>query len=214
MNVQEAARALGVSPRRVRALIAAGRIPAVRAGREWRVHELEPTRSRRPLSPRSRDILAHALHFRSLRGLTGQDRARTAARIRELRASQHPGRLLVDWWGGRPDGRDAYVSSLIARALAGDEDGVREAVRRRVPEYLARADALADRVATERAVQGMTRERLATVAAVPVTSVADVESSRPGTPPAQIRRILRALGVEPVALPVPTASSPAPEAAR
>jgi len=51
VSVQEAAKVLGVSPRRVLALINAGRIPAVKIGRDWYVEPGERRRrTGRPLS--------------------------------------------------------------------------------------------------------------------------------------------------------------------
>ncbi len=48
MSVDQAARALGVSPRRVRALIASNRVPAVKLGRSWAVdRSVLPSRRRR-----------------------------------------------------------------------------------------------------------------------------------------------------------------------
>lgn len=85
MDVAEAANRLGVTPRRVRALIAAGHVKATKIGASWQVETLpDSPRHSRPLSTRSRRMLVHALQYRTLRSLSGTDRARTAARIRAL----------------------------------------------------------------------------------------------------------------------------------
>ncbi|WP_435748525.1 helix-turn-helix domain-containing protein [Microbacterium sp. PMB16] len=201
MNVIEAATHLGVSPRRVRALITEGRIPARRVGREWEIDDVPSLRTRRPLSHRSRDQLAKAIHSRSLQGLTGQERARVAERLHLLRTSSDPAVVLLDWWGGLADENDAYVQNLLERALAGDSLGVRDSLRRRQPAYLATTARLADRVATERAVHRFTRERLAREAGVPVAIVRQIERGSATPTPGPVRRVLRTLDVTPSALP-------------
>ena len=202
MNTAEAARRLGVSPRRVRALIATGRVAARKVSGRWDVTDLgSGARRRRPLSARSRRLLARALHTRSLRGLTGQERARTAARVRELRASPDAARLLVEWWGAAAPGSTGLAANLVEHALAGNWDYVTETLRRRPHEYLRRRENLADVVATERTIRGLTRRQLAESAGVRPEEVRSVERAEPVRSPATIRRILRAVDVEPTALP-------------
>lgn len=201
MDVNEAAIKLGVSPRRVRALIGEGRVLAHRSGKTWNVEALPASRGRRPLSPTSRAQLAKALHSRSLKGLSGQARARTAQRLNVLRTSSDPAAILLDWWGGRAEEKDAYVRNLLERALAGDASGVRETLRRRRPAYLATAERLSDRIRTERRIQGLTREDLAERAGVDVSRVLDLERGRPMRSPGPSRRILEALEITPSALP-------------
>ena len=106
-SASEAARVLGISPRRVRALAAAGELPAERIGRSW-VIELDGASPRRPsgrrLSPRSawgalglgRDRLSRSEQRRArdrqaeLRKLPP---ARLAARAEVFRFSAHPSAL-------------------------------------------------------------------------------------------------------------------------
>ncbi|MCL2849863.1 MAG: helix-turn-helix domain-containing protein [Micrococcales bacterium] len=201
MNVSDAARALGVSPRRVRALVAAGRVGAHKTSGRWEVTELRnrPARSR-PLSARSRQMLAQTLHTRTLGDLAGQDRARTAARIGELRTSPDPGRLLVDWWAGAPPGPGVLAANLVEHARAGNRDYVGETLRRRPVEYLRRPEVLADVVASERTFRRMTVTQLAQAAGVTAADVRHVERAHVVSPPTT-RRILRAVRVEPTALP-------------
>ncbi len=54
MTTAEAADALGITPRRVRALIASGRLKARRYGRDWSISEeaIEAVRERPPGRPR------------------------------------------------------------------------------------------------------------------------------------------------------------------
>lgn len=201
MDVNETAAQMGVTPRRVRALISEGKIPARRSGAKWVVTGLPTVRSRRPLSPTSRQRLVTALRSRSLAGLEGQALARTAHRLRSLRTEDDPARLLLDWWGGRADEADAYVRNLLQRAMAGDSAGVREELRRRRPAYLSTVGRLADRIETERRVHGLSRAGLAEIAGVERAAVLDLERGRAARTPGPARRILRALDVVPSALP-------------
>ena len=54
LTTQQVAAALGVTPRRVVALIQAGRLEASRLGRDWLIpaHALEAVRERKPGRPR------------------------------------------------------------------------------------------------------------------------------------------------------------------
>lgn len=201
MDVKDAATQLGVSPRRVIAMIAAGQIDATRTGHGWEVSELPSKRSRRPLSPKSRLILAQALHTRSLSGLKGQERARTASRIRELRGAAAPAKLLAEWWGGKADGPLNFGTNLVQHAIEGDEAYVVEALHRHRREYLRRPEDLADAVSSERRIRGLTIEDLADQAMVSSGDVRAIERAAPMTSPASVRRVLKALEVEPTALP-------------
>jgi excisionase family DNA binding protein len=199
MNVRDAAIQLGVTPRRVRAMIADGRIPASRSGSTWVIDALAPVKSRRALSTRSWALLAGALKQRTLDGLTGHDRARTAERIRQLRESDHPSQLLADW---RPSAakRDAFMDSLTAHAQSQDDAYIKRALRPR-PEYLRSAFDLAQVVRSERAIRRESRERLAEASGVPEAMVRDIEMRHPLSSPSDVRSVLRALDIEPTALP-------------
>lgn len=201
MNVNQAAEQMKVTPGRVRALIKSGRISAHRSGRRWEIDSLSPTRTRRPLSEKSRRQLAAALHSRSLRGLDGQARARTAERLRLLRSVEDPGALLLEWWGGTTEDDDRFIRSLLRRAAAGDRDGVRETLRKRRPAYLASTALLADTVGTERRIQGLNRAQLALLADVPETTVRLLERGAAMRTPGPSRRVLKALDIVPTALP-------------
>jgi excisionase family DNA binding protein len=54
LTTTEAAVTLGVTPQRIRALIAAGRLRAVKVGRDWLIRppDLEAVRNRKPGRPR------------------------------------------------------------------------------------------------------------------------------------------------------------------
>lgn len=198
---------MGVTPRRVRALISEGKIPARRSGGKWVITHLPLSRTRRPLSATSRAQLAHALHFRSLSGLDGQALSRTASRLHLLRTSDDPARILLDWWGGTANEKDAYVRNLLQRAMAGDSAGVRDELRRRHPAYLSTPARLADRIATERRIHGLSHAQLAERAGVERAVVLDLERGRATRGPGPSRRVLRALDVTPSALPPLGASS-------
>lgn len=99
MSVKEAAARLGVSERRVQALIEAGRLPARRVGRMWLVPVADLSRVKyrsRPLSPRA----AHAV-VRSVSGkpslLAGSEAARHHSRMAALVADADPAALLRSW---------------------------------------------------------------------------------------------------------------------
>lgn len=199
MKVAEAAARLGVSPRRVRAMAADGRIPAHRVGSAWVIEDLAVPKGRRALSVRSWQHLAKALKERTLQGLSGQERARTAARIRQLRNSPHPSRLLIDW---RPldAPRDLFADNLVAHAERNDDSSLKRAFRR-PEEYMRSSQDLANVVSSERTIRGWSRRWLAEAAEVSEALVRDIESGRPLDSPGQVRRVLRTLEIEPTALP-------------
>ncbi len=199
MKVTEAATQMGVSPRRVRAMAAEGRIPARREGSAWVIEGLASPKGRRALSARSWQHLAKALKQRSLDGLSGQERARTAARIKQLRTSDHPSRLLTDWQPSNAP-RDVFLDSLVAHAERNDDSYLKRALGRPA-EYLRSSQELAQIVSSERAIRGESRRRLAAAAGVSEGLVRDIESGRPLASPGQVRRVLRTLEVKPTALP-------------
>lgn len=202
MNVQEASKALGVTERRVRALIHQGKITAHKVGRTWQIDDLKVRRAtRRPLSEHSRLILSRALHNRSLTGLTGQDRKRTAKRIAELRASDNPAALLIDWWGGEHSGPLNFGTNLVEHALAGNSTYVLEALHRQQEEYLRKPEDLADVVSSERLIQGLTQVELASKAGVVIGDLKKIERAIRLPLPTSSRKILRVLNIEPTALP-------------
>lgn len=203
MNAKQAAAALDVSPRRVLAMIAAGQIAATKVSGSWQITDLPTVRSqRRPLSERSRSLLAQALHTRSLSGMHGQELSRTAARVRELRSSENPAALMVDWWGGKvPSTPVNFGTNLVRHAIEGEAEYVREALHRPRREYLRRPEDLADTVRTERRIRGQSTQQLADHAEIPVAEVRAIEDGRPPSSPTVSRRVLRALDIEPTALP-------------
>jgi NAD(P)-dependent dehydrogenase (short-subunit alcohol dehydrogenase family) len=90
----------------------------------------------------------------------------------------------------------------IDRAIAGDSDSIREQLRRNPTRYLRRPEDLAAAVLTERTIRGLSIPALAIKANVTphqerLTERADPNSVR------SMRRVLRALDLEPSALPTP-----------
>ena len=206
MNVVEYAKESGVSPRRVRAMAESGRLHAHKIGERWEIKEAAAPRHEhpgRPLSDESRRALAGALHQRTLEGLTGQTWARTAKRIRDLREADDPAALLIAWWGSQEPSGIGYGENLVAHALEGRGDYVRERIRERRREYLRTCPALAATVSAERAIAGVSRAELAERARVDVRDVDSIEKARHLPSVSAIRRVLRAIGVEPTAIPSP-----------
>ncbi|MFF2085795.1 hypothetical protein ACFVVM_18615 [Nocardia sp. NPDC058176] len=203
MNVADYADLAGLSPRRVRALVRAGAIPARKVDGRWVVDAPRPLRraARRPLSETSRRALVGALHSKSLDGLSGQLRARTAERLRLLRTAEDPAELLVDWWAGQAPTHLDGGSNLVVHAIAGNSARVREVLHRPRRAYLRYRSSLARVVRDERAVQGLTRDDLAEHAGVDRELVAMIEREAATNDIGGIRKILRVLSVEPTALP-------------
>lgn len=201
MDANEAAAQLGVSPRRVRALAASGRIDAVRNGKSWEVHALPPRARRRPLAPTSRDLLDQALTQRTLGDMKGQARKRTAERIRELRTAEDPAAIIAAWWGGQKPQGYGVGADLARHALDGDTAYVRRIVRAKRPEFARDPKVLAEIVATERTIAGLTTDRLAEEAGVPAASVKAIEHGRMPDRVSHVLKVLSKLGVEATALP-------------
>jgi hypothetical protein len=203
MNVDEYAHAIGVSPRRVRALIKQGQIRAQKVGRGWEISELAKRRqARRPLSEQSQKALGIALSQRSLDGLSGQLRARTAHRIRTLRASAKPSVLIADWWGGKePAVVHNVITSWVARAVRGDNEYLLERLHTRPPAYLRSRKNLAAIVSSERAILGLSRTQLAELANVDSNLIAEIENAKPVSSVGAVRSVLRAINIQPSALP-------------
>jgi len=209
MKVGEYAVQAEISPRRVRALIAQGRLPATRgttadgsAARSWDIKSpVLPSRTRRPLSTESQVALAGALREHTLAGLTGQTRARTATRIRALRASDNPAALLIDWWGGVAPVTLTGGNSFVLQAMFGDKEMLKHRVHVRPTEYLRRRERLAEIVSSERTIQQLTRQELADRAETSVAVVSAIEQGKDARTIGGMSRILRALGIQTTALP-------------
>lgn len=203
MDVNSAAARLGVTPRRIRALIASGHIEAERDGNRWVIVDLGRTgiRKHRPLSQRSRDALIHTIRNRTLGPLKGQERARTAARLSTLRGADDPAALIAEWWGDGDVYGDVFARSLVERARGGDNAYIRQVVAPRRAEYLRKWEDLAQVLATERTVRKLSIDDIADKAGVPASQVRRIEQARPVNAPGALRRILGVVGVEPTALP-------------
>ena len=101
ISVAEAAARRGVSPQRIRALIAAGQLRAERAGRDWVVDpvglEVTDARVSRPLSRRMAVALIGVAAGENPEGLDPSERARAHSRLERLRRSAEPAQLLRSW---------------------------------------------------------------------------------------------------------------------
>lgn len=92
VSVREAARELGLSPRRIRALVAQGKLPARRLeGRQLlidldavRARADRPARSGRPISCRSAWAVIRLLEDLPLREMSASERTRARRRVHEL----------------------------------------------------------------------------------------------------------------------------------
>ena len=206
MNVKEYAKARNISERGVRKLIERGRVHATRktGSKAWVIEDSpEPrhTRGRRPLAPRSQDALIHFFRTNNLEALDPKTRERTAQRIRLLRGSEKPAAILADWFAGQaPVGLNAG-SNLVAHAVAGHDDRVRQVLHRKHAEYLRERADLAQRVRDERAIRGLTRADLAAAADVELPVLSAIERGKSIASVAAVRRVLRALDIEPAAIP-------------
>ncbi|WP_166789362.1 helix-turn-helix domain-containing protein [Cryobacterium sp. TMS1-20-1] len=139
----------------------------------------------------------------SLEGLDSRTRERTAQRIRFLRGSDAPAAVLADWFNGQPPAGLNAGSNLIAHAVAGNDARVRQVLQRRHAAYLRERVDLAQRVSDERAIRGLTRADLAAAADVDLTVLSAIERGKPVESIAAIRRVLRALHIDPSAIPAP-----------
>ncbi|MBE8528199.1 helix-turn-helix domain-containing protein, partial [Amycolatopsis sp. H6(2020)] len=110
LSVREAAEHLGVSQRRVRALIAEGRLAAQKLGGRWEISR-SAVQNRvadgafpvRPMSPRSFDMLLERLRSMVDTAQEGRlradavERLRVERRLQQLRSAAEPARLLRAW---------------------------------------------------------------------------------------------------------------------
>ena len=195
-----------ISERGVRKLIERGRIPASRklGSKAWVIDDSsanQHTRSRRPLTPRSQDAFIHFFGTNTLAGLDSKTKERTAQRIRFLRGSDAPAAVLADWFNGQPPAGLNAGSNFIAHEVAGNDARVRQMLQRRHAAYLRERVDLAQRVSDERAIRGLTRAGLAAAADVDLIVLSAIERGRPVTSIAAIRPVLRALHIEPSAIP-------------
>ncbi|WP_181578410.1 helix-turn-helix transcriptional regulator [Arthrobacter sp. AQ5-05] len=191
-----------MTERPVRALIQQGKLKAQKVGRTWQIDDLQLRRAeRRPLSEHSRLVLSRALHNRSLTGLSGQDRKRTAKRIAEQQASDNPAALLIDWWGGKHSCPLNFGTNLVEHALAGHSAHVFESLHGTRHEYLRKPEDLADVASSERLIQRFTQAELADKAQVSLADLKMIERAIRLPSPTPSRRILRILSIEPTALP-------------
>lgn len=212
MKIREAAQQLGVSERRARALAASGIMPARKVGTAWVVDDATARPGRgRPLAPTAQRHLTEALHNRSLVGLRGHDRTRTAQRLRTLRSSPDPALLLRRWFPRGAVSRNGipvnFGHRIVALAHLGKNQNVRELLERRTTEYLRDPEDLAEVVASERAIHGLSTADLAMQANTTVDAIRSLEKHGTYTSPGALRSVLSSLDVSPAALPPFTVST-------
>ena len=203
-TTQQYATEHGLSVRRVRALAAAGRLPAHRSGTTWVIEDgarHEPSRAPRPMAAPMRQRLLSALRDQSLIGLTGPDRVRVARHLSALRTSEEPAALLRAWFRDEVPTGWTPGELMVRQAHEYRDSRVAALVRRPRRTFASTPDRLARSVADERAIQHLTRLELAVLADVEPVVVTDLERGRPGVALGATRRVLRALDVEPLALP-------------
>jgi hypothetical protein len=203
LTASEYAAQNGISARRARKLAESGAISARRHGRMWVIEEAarQEVAGARPMGEQMRRAVMSALGDQELAGLTGPVRARAAAHLRQLRESENPAALLRAWFrGGQPPTGFAHGAVVVRDALDGRDERVREYLRRPKRKFLYSYSKLAGVVRAERSISGLTRAGLAQAAGLSPAVVAAIESGKPAAIP-DIRRALRALHVEPLALP-------------
>jgi excisionase family DNA binding protein len=148
LSLDQAAERLGVSRRRVEAMVLNGQLPAERLGRQWVVSPQAVRRTAgvrsaggRPVRPEKAWALIAELPGAVVRGPAGLDAARRKVRPRaeHVDVYVHPGAMGVLVDGGVVGGRDAAA----AAGAPVDTDGVHDVYVRRseVAELLARAGA-------------------------------------------------------------------------
>lgn len=206
MKIREAAQRLGVSERRARTLAANGLIPARKVGTTWVVDAATARPGRgRPLAQMAQQHLTEALHNRSLAGLRGHDRTRTAHRLRLLRSASDPAVVLRRWFPRGAVLRHGipvnYGHRLVALAQLGKDREVRELLERKPTEYLRTPEDLAEIVASERTISGLSRADLAMASITTVDAIRSLEKYGSYTSPGALRRVLRSLEVSASALP-------------
>ena len=121
----EAAQHLGVSPRRLRALIAEDRVRARWVGRQWLVDEADllsvlvrpPVR---PLGPRLSSALLAALSGQEPSGLSSGERRRLRAHLDRLAGEDEPAPLLSAWLRGRAEVARLHTPASEIPAVAAD----------------------------------------------------------------------------------------------
>ena len=93
------------------------------------------------------------------------------------------------------------MSILVQHVLRGNGSYVRERIQARPTEYLREWSALAEVVASERRIRGLTRSELAGLAGVTSVELNTLERALPFDSISAVRRMLRALDIEPSATP-------------
>lgn len=195
-----------MSERRARALAASGLIPGRKSGTTWVVDAATTRPGRgRPLAPMAQRHLTEALHYRSLAGLRGHDRTRTAQRLQLLRSACDPALLLRRWFplgAARRHGTPVnFGHRLVALAHLGKNQEVSKLLARKTTECLRAPEDLAEIIASERVISGLPIADLAEQSNTTVDAIRTLEKHGAYASPGALRRVLRSLDVSPAALP-------------
>jgi hypothetical protein len=123
ISVADAARARGVSSRRLLQLIHAGRIEARRVAGRYLVEERELYRRPvlgRPMSPRMAWAFIAVLSGQAPEQVNATERHRLQARRERLRVSPDPAALLASWLAARAERRELSVPAGALDGLRAD----------------------------------------------------------------------------------------------
>lgn len=127
LSVSESAKRLGVSERRVRAMLEAGGIAGEKIGGRWIVSDLGRAAIERapvrPLSPRACWILidsADAARARAARVTSAVEKHRLGERLSRLRAASDPLPLLGTWLVNRAEPRRLHASPAYLKDMRAD----------------------------------------------------------------------------------------------
>lgn len=154
------------------------------------------------MSPRTRGLFLHALSDTTVEGLVGSDRVRIAHYLAQVRNADEPAALLRAWFRGAAAPVSHTLGEVLVRAaMRGEDDQVAARVRRARRRFLNSPARLARVVSDERAIHGLTRAELAERADTSEGDVRSIESGRPVSSLPTVLRIVRALDVQPLALP-------------
>lgn len=211
-TTEQYAAAHGISARRVRTLASQGAIPAHRRGKTWVIDsEDRPARAAAPRSMGTamRAHMIRALRAQSLDGLTGPDRVRVAKHLGQLRRADNPADLLRAWFRDQVPAGFTPGEVIVRQAHERRDDRVVALVRKPRRKFAITGDRLARVIADERAIHQWTVGDLAALADVEARDIIDLEKGKPGVRIGSTRAALRALGVQPLALP-PVTVRPTP----
>lgn len=208
MNVKEFAAEQDISERRVRQLIAAGKISAVKNRGKWNIQTVSRKAStRRPLSNLQQDdLLAYFFNPTLFMQTTkGYRKSRTLGYVGQLERSARPDELLLDWFqGSTPEGPAvaAIVRELRTNGTKYALPALKAYLHKRSP--IAQKASVGARAEAARLKSGLSRSQAAAMANSTVKEIKNIENT--GTVPGgvlQLRRYLDLFGEHPTVISVP-----------